>query len=241
MIPTPSFFLRWLAALAVPLAAAVVEKHGFASTLCSAPKKLTRRWAMSFAFFVIGVSAAMAGQPLYVIYNDSKIGTYDSDTGAAIQANLVTGLNSPRQMVIKNNIIYVTAVQNKQEWGEGVVEWRALDGQWFQGERQWDLPQIQGGPQIPFERNLLVSLSRVPGTGEANLRDKKELLYLDVDLMRTPCCFSPALASAPAAANVATPGTSLVASPLGQSRSIQRCPTILIKRRARGSCKSPPR
>jgi hypothetical protein len=43
--------------------------------------------------------------------------------------------------------------------------------QQFQGTRQWDLPQIQGGPQIPIERNLLASLSRVPETGEANLRD----------------------------------------------------------------------
>jgi hypothetical protein len=31
--------------------------------------------------------------------------------------------------------------------------------QQFQGERQWDLPQIQEAPQIPFERNLLASLN----------------------------------------------------------------------------------
>ena len=48
----------------------------------------------------------------------------------------------------------------------------------FPGKRHWDLPQIRGGPQIPFETNLLASLSRARETGEANLWDEQERLHV---------------------------------------------------------------
>lgn len=72
---------------------------------------------------LLGSASPLLAYPMYVVYNDSTIGLYDSETGEVVNATFITGLNTPRFIACSGNILYVAS-----EYGEKVSTYNATSG-----------------------------------------------------------------------------------------------------------------
>jgi hypothetical protein len=66
---------------------------------------------------------AVSGNHIFVVYNSTTVGEYDATTGAAIDANLITGLLTSFGLAVSGNHVFVTDF-----FGDTVGEYSATTG-----------------------------------------------------------------------------------------------------------------
>ena len=73
------------------------------------PKRQTSRHLFLALSAALMAAIPCAARPIYVMSNESKVGIYDSDTGAAINASLITGLAPSGELAGVGNILYIAS------------------------------------------------------------------------------------------------------------------------------------